>query len=98
MVYYMNRNRYKQEFKAKVALAAVKGDKTVNELAPEYDIHPTQINQWKRQALGSLPEVFGSKKPREAAAQEAERDRLYQQIGKLQVEVDWLKKKTGHLD
>ncbi len=52
MVYYMNRNRYKQEFKAKVALAAVKGDKTVNELAPEYDIHPTQINQWKRQALG----------------------------------------------
>ena len=45
MVYYMNRNRYKKEFKAKVALTAVKGDKTVNELASEYDIHPTQINQ-----------------------------------------------------
>ena len=98
MVYYVNRNRYSKEFKAKVALAAVKGEKTVNELASEYDIHPTQISQWKRQALESLPEVFGSKKPRQEAAQEAERNRLYQQIGKLQVEVDWLKKKTGHLD
>ena len=98
MVYYMKRNNYAKEFKARVALAAIRGDKTVNELASEYDVHPTQINQWKRQALESLPEVFGSKKPRQEAAQEAERNRLFQQIGKLQVEVDWLKKKTGHLD
>jgi transposase len=94
----MKRNNYAKEFKARVALAAIRGDKTANELASEYDVHPTQINQWKRQALESLPEVFGSKKPRQEAAQEAERNRLFQQIGKLQVEVDWLKKKTGHLD
>ena len=98
MVYYMKRTNYTKEFKARVALAAIRGDKTANELASEYDVHPTQINQWKRQALESLPEVFGSKKPRQEAAQEEERNRLFQQIGKLQVEVDWLKKKTGHLD
>ena len=93
----MKRNRYTKAFKARVALSAIKGHKTVNELATEYEVHPTQINQWKRQALESLPEVFGGKQAREEAAREAERDRLYQQIGKLQVEVDWLKKKTGHL-
>ena len=95
--YAMKRNRFPKEFKAKVALAAIKGDKTVNELATEYEVHPTQINQWKRQALESLPEVFGGRQVRQEAAQEVERDRLYQQIGKLQVELDWLKKKTGHL-
>lgn len=94
----MKRNKYLKEFKAKVALEAIKGHKTVNELATEYEVHPSQINQWKRQALESLPEVFGSKQARQEVAQEAERDRLFQQIGKLQMEVNWLKKKTGHLE
>ena len=61
-------------------------------------MHVSQINIWKKQALEALPEVFGRGEAREEAQREAERDRLYQQIGKLQVEVDWLKKKTGHLD
>lgn len=94
----MKRNRYSKEFKAKVALAAIKGQKTVNELASEYEVHVSQISTWKKQALEALPEVFGRGQEREEAQREAERDRLYQQIGKLQVEVDWLKKKTGHLD
>jgi transposase len=94
----MNRKRYSKEFKAKVALAAIKGQKTVNELAGEYGIHVSLINTWKKQALEALPEVFGQGAQREAEEREAHTDRLYQQIGRLQVEVDWLKKKTGHLD
>ena len=94
----MRRKRYSKEFKARVALAAIKGQKTANELASEYEVHVSQINIWKKQALEALPEVFSRSQAREAEQREVERDRLYQQIGKLQVEVDWLKKKTGHLD
>ena len=93
----MKQKQYAKELKAKVALEAIKGHKTVNELATEFGLHPTQINQWKKQALESLPAVFGNTQARQEAAQEAERDRLFQQIGKLQVEVEWLRKKTGHL-
>jgi transposase len=94
----MKRKRYSKEFKARVVLAAIKGQKTASELASEYAVHVSQINLWKKQALEALPEVFGQGQEREEAQREAERDRLFQQIGKLQVEVDWLKKKTGHLD
>jgi len=93
----MKRKRYTNEFKAKVALDAVKGHKTISELASEYDVHPSQINKWKKQLLEELPGIFNGKQARREEAHEAEKDRLYQQIGKLQVEVDWLKKKTGHL-
>ena len=93
----MKRKRYTNEFKAQVALDAVKGQKTINQLAAEYGVHGSQINNWKKQVLDELPVIFNGKHAREEAAHEAERDRLYQQIGKLQVEVDWLKKKTGHL-
>ncbi len=93
----MTRKRYSKELKARVALAAIKGQKTANELASEYEVHASQINTWKKQALEALPEVFGRGQGREEAQREAERDRLYQQIGKLRVEVEWLKKKTGHL-
>ena len=93
----MKRKRYTKEFKAKVALEAIKGQKTINEIASEYGVHSSQINDWKRQLLSGLPQVFDRQGERREAANEAERDRLYRQIGKLQVEVDWLKKKTGHL-
>ena len=94
----MKRKRYSKEFKARVALEAIKGQKTAAELASEYEVHVSQINIWKKQALEALPEVFCRSQAREAEQREVERDRLYQQIGKLQVEVDWLKKKTGYLD
>jgi len=94
----MKRKRYSKEFKARVALEAIKGQKTASELASEYEVHVNQIGTWKKQALEALPEVFGRGQAQEEERREAERDRLYRQIGKLQVEVDWLKKKTGHLD
>ena len=94
----MKRKQHSKEFKARVALEALKGQKTANEIAAEYEVHPSQINTWKKRLLEAAPEIFSRGENREAAQQEAERDRLYRHIGKLQVEVDWLKKKTGHLD
>ena len=93
----MKRKSYSKEFKAKVALEALKGQKTANEIASEYGVHVSQINLWKKQLLEAAPEIFSRGKDREAVEQEAERDQLYRKIGRLQVEVDWLKKKTGHL-
>ena len=94
----MRRKRYSKEFKARVALEAIKGQKTANELASEYEVHVALINTWQTQAVEGLAEVFGQGRQREAEAAEAEQDRLYRQIGKLQVAVDWLTKQTGHLD
>ena len=94
----MKRKKFTKEFKAKVAVEAVKGQRTVNELAAEFGVHPSQIGLWKKQLLETAPEVFGSGKDREAERLEAERDRLYKKVGQLQVEVDWLKKNIGHLD
>jgi len=94
----MKRKRYSKDFKARVALDAIKGQKTANEPASEYESHAGLVTTWKKQALEALPEVFGQGRQREADEREAEKDRLYRPIGKLQVEVDGLKKKTGHLD
>lgn len=92
------RRRFSADFKAKVALEAIKGQKTVAELAGEYEVHANQITQWKKQLLGSLPEVFGRRRELEAADQAELVDRLYQQIGRLKVELDWIKKKSVFRD
>jgi len=94
----MSRRKFSKEFKAKVALEAIKGQRTVNELAQEFSVHPNQIGLWKKQALASLPEVFGTGKDHEGERLELERDRLYKKVGQLQVQVDFLKKNIGHLD
>jgi transposase-like protein len=91
------RNHYTTEFKVKVALAAIKGQQTVNEIAATYGVHPTQVLQWKKQALAALPEVFATRRGRVVRDEQALQARLYQQIGQLKVELDWLKKKAGLL-
>ena len=91
------RKNYSAEFKAKVAIAAIKGDKTVNEIASTYGVHPNQVTTWKKQALSIIPDAFPSRLSRQAEVDEELRARLYQQIGKLKVELDWLKKKAGLL-
>lgn len=91
----MGRKRYSKEFKGQVALDALKGHKTVAELASEYGVHPNQIGTWKKQLMGSASDIFSRGRDHEAESHEAEKDRLYRQIGKLQVEVDWLKKTVG---
>jgi transposase-like protein len=82
-------------FKAKVALEAIKGQRTVNEIASDYDLHPNQVTQWKKQALDQLPELFGRSRAQGQAQEEELKARLYQEIGQLKVELDWLKKKCG---
>jgi len=89
------RRNHSAAFKAKVALAAAKGDKTIAELASQYEVHPSQIAKWKKQLLESLPEIFSCRQHKDRQDQEALTAQLYQQIGQLKVELDWLKKKSG---
>jgi transposase-like protein len=89
------RKSYSGELKAKVALDAIKGQRTVNEIASKYGVHPSQVTQWKKQALEELPQVFSDRRARAQAQQEATQAELYQQIGQLKVELDWIKKKSG---
>ena len=89
------RRSYGAEFKAKVALAAVRADRTMGELASQYEVHPSQIGQWKRQLLEGLPAIFSRPGSRREQAREELTARLYQQIGQLKVELDWTKKKAG---
>jgi putative transposase len=87
------RRRHSSEFKARVALEAVKGQKTLNELASEFGVHPVQIAQWKRQLVDASPAAFENGSGRHNRDQEQLVEQLYQQIGQLKVEVDWLRKK-----
>ena len=89
------RRRFSAEFKARVALEALIGDKTLAELAAKHDVHPNMIAQWKRQAKESLPEVFSKKGARGDAAREAEIKELHEKIGQLTVEKDFLAKAFG---
>jgi putative transposase len=91
----MQRKRHSAELKAKVALEAIKGYKTANEIASEYGVHPTQIAQWEKQVLEELPDIFSSRRQKGAQEEEALKAALYQQIGQLKVELDWLKKKLS---
>jgi len=92
------RKKFPPAFKAKVALEALKGQKTIAELARIYEVHPNQIGQWKKKLLEEVPGVFNGRRDREAEDQAQLVDELYKQIGQLKVERDWLKKKSGLAD
>ena len=89
------RKNYGAEFKARVALEAIKGHKTINELVSHFGVHPTQINKWKRHLQTELPQIFSNRREKREQDHEALQAQLYQQIGQLKVELDWLKKKSG---
>ena len=89
------RRRFSAEFKARVALEALIGDKTLAELAAKHDVHPNMITQWKRQAKEGLPDIFAGKKAKSDAAREAELKELHAKIGQLTVENDFLSKAFG---
>jgi len=89
------RKSHTAAFKAQVALAAVKGDKTVNELASLHGVHPTMIHGWKKQLVQSAEELFQSGAKPSSVEHEALQAQLYEQIGRLKTELDWLKKKAA---
>ena len=91
------RKRYSADLKTKVALEAMRGQKTANEIAADYGVHPSQIAQWKKQALDGLPELFSLRASTQQKSEEALIATLYQQIGQLKVQVDWLEKKSRAL-
>ncbi len=92
------RRQHPPAFKAKVALEALKGEKTIAELASVYQIHPTQIKQWKDILVANVNELFSGKYKSRDKEQNELMASLYEQIGKLKVEADWLKKKIGIIE
>src|SRR4029077_15808384 len=87
------RQSYTAAFKAQVALAALKGDRTVNELAGHYGVHPTLIHGWKKQLPAGAEGIFGSTAQAGSADAAARQAELFEQIGRLKMELEWLKKK-----
>ncbi len=91
------RKQHSPTFKAQVALAALKGDKTVQQLASQFGVHPTLIHGWKKQLLAQAESLFANGSKAAAADAEAEKAELFEQIGRLKMELEWLKKKVGPL-
>ena len=93
------RRTHSPEFKARVAMEAISGRKTIQEIAADHAIHPIQVSQWKRQLLDSASELFTrGKKSKDSSESQAKEAELFQQIGKLQMELEWLKKNLSCSD
>ena len=89
------RKQYTSQFKAQVAIEAIKNQQTVAQIASEYGVHPTQVNQWKKQVLEQLPQLFTNGRSKAEADTDQLVAELYRQIGQLKVELDWLEKKNA---
>ena len=89
------RKNFTGEFKAKVALEAIRGIKTVNEIGQEFGVHPTQVGLWKKELQAQASNLFDARRGPKPADPSASPERLYSEIGRLKMELDWLKKKSG---
>jgi transposase-like protein len=89
------RRSHSAEFKFRLALEAVKGEQTINQIASAHSVHPTQVRLWKRQLLESGPGVFSDKQHQQEKEQAIREAELYEQIGRLKMELEWLKKKLA---
>jgi len=89
------RKQFSSEFKVKVAMAALKGDRTIAELASEFQVHPTQVTTWRNELKDRAGEIFEGPKAKSSKEYKEEIERLYTDIGRIQVENNWLKKKLN---
>ena len=87
-----NRKQYNPDFKARVAMEAIKGEETIAELAIRFEVHPTQINKWKRELVAGAANIFGADPNRKIKDEKGLINQLYQQIGQFKVEKDFLEK------
>ena len=91
----IKRKYFSGEFKAKVALEAIRGIKTVNEIGQAFSVHPTQVGLWKKELQDQAASLFDAKRGPKPADPSSSPERLYSEIGRLKMELDWLKKKSG---
>lgn len=89
------RKVYSAAFKAKVGLEAIKGQKTINQIAQDFEVHPVQVSQWKKEIQERTAELFDTKRGPQPASPDSDQERLYSEIGKLKMQLDWLSKKSG---
>jgi len=92
------RRKLEASLKAAVAREALGEQKTVAQIASQYEVHATQVSTWKREAVAKLPTLFGSKSGVRASCDASKEAELYEQIGRLKMELEWLKKKSSRLD
>jgi transposase-like protein len=92
------RRQHSPDLKARVGLEALKGIEPVHAIAAKYQIHPVQVSQWKKEIAERLPEVFAGKADHDAEAAKEREKELYEEIGRLKMELEWLKKKAGELE
>ena len=92
------RRQFTSQFKFKVALDAIKELKTISEIASQYNVHPTQVRKWRKQLMAEGPAVFGNNTAKQLQEQEARETELFEQIGRLKMELEWLKKKAAQFD
>ena len=94
------RKQHSPQFKARVAIEAIRGQKTLSQLGSHFKVHPIQIAKWRKAALEQMQELFvdGRKGKSTRSGQEADNNALYEEIGRLKVELDWLQKKVGMPD
>ena len=91
------RRKHTAEFKARIALEAIKGIDTINAIAGKYEVHPVQVGNWKKELLDRVPELFERKNAAKNKGDELERAQLERKVGQLSMEVDWLEKKCVQL-
>jgi transposase-like protein len=92
------RKQYSPKFKAKVAVEAIRGERTLSQLASQFHVHQVQIGHWRKTALEQLADLFIDGRKNKQPGADVEQDALFEEIGRLKVELDWLKKKVGLLD
>ncbi len=92
------RKNHPAKLKAKVAIEAIEGQRTISEIAQQYGVHPNLVFSWKRQAIELMPELFSPQTVDSGSEADAEKQELYRQIGQMKVEMDFLKKTLGRVD